>query len=460
MRAHREQIINRFEPYRELVALAQRLLESGQLAYSSPQFVTDLAVWYHLAWCGETVRRGDPRVQELMSKARAFEAADCRVMLECVADVLSGLVPRYRRLAGSGQVKLSVSPWGHPILPLMLDFAAARESEPSLEMPAAPGYPGGEDRARWHIARALQVFSRAFGVRPRGCWPSEGAVSEKSLELLESFGFDWVASGEHVLRNSLVASADPAARAAEAVHGPYQMPGRRLACFFRDDELSDRIGFTYNRWHGDDASGDFVHRLTQLADAYAGQPGRAVAIILDGENAWEYYPFNAFYFLRSLYERLAANPKIRLTTFSRCVADGLDVRPLPRLVAGSWIHGSLATWIGNPTRNRAWDMLCDAKQMFDQVVVEGGIDDAAQLAAERQLGVCEGSDWFWWFADYNPADAVDSFDELYRRHLLNLYRLLGEQAPDYLGRPFAHGGGAPELGGAMLRAEGVAQGAG
>ena len=87
-----------------------------------------------------------------------------------------------------------------------------------------------------------------------------------------------------------------------------------------------------------------------------------------------------------------------------------------------------------------------------RVVREPGLwRDAEQLAAERQLGVCEGSDWCWWFGDDNPAESVRSFDALYRRHLTNLYRILEEEVPGTLAEPIAQGGGAAELGGVMKR---------
>jgi len=476
LRANRERLIERFAPYRELADLAQTFLRPGGAAigYASDDFIVDLAVWYHIAWLGETVRLGDPRVEPLIERGRHYEAAHCRVLLEIVADVMGSLIPRYRRLFGSGQVELSVTPYGHPIVPLVVDFAAAREALPGVPLPETPGYPGGVDRARWHVGRAIQVFSAHFGVRPQGCWPSEGSVSEATLQLLEDFGFEWAASGEAVLRNSLAASRPllnpaaalnagdarshtlpaaeaPAPGAPDGLHCVYTLPGRDLRCFFRHDGLSDLIGFTYSKWHGDDAAANLVHRIEELQQAFASDPDRVVAVILDGENAWEYFPFNAYFFLKAMYQRLAEHPRIRLTTFSRCIAEGMRARELPRLVAGSWVYGNFSTWIGQVGKNRAWDLLCEAKSAFDRVVVEGTLDEQAQRAAERQLGICEGSDWCWWFGDENPAEVVASFDALYRRHLANLYRLLGEEPPESLAQPIAHGGGAPEHGGAMKR---------
>jgi alpha-amylase/alpha-mannosidase (GH57 family) len=435
LRGHPENLIGRFEPYRDLARLAGRLLESDSLDNASGQLLTDLAAWFHLAWLGETVHRGDPRVQALVRRSGHFGAADLRTLLECVADVLAGLVPRYRRLAGSGKVELSVSPWGHPILPLLFDFSAAREADPDIDLPHAARYPGGADRARWHVARAVQVFSRSFGVRPQGCWPSEGAVSVASMNLLQTFGFDWVASGEPVLRRSLQLDDPGQTPERDELGSAYRLDAGRAACFFCDDELSDLIGFSYSKWHGDDAAADFVGRLDRIAGGQEDNSRRVVSVVVDGANAWEYYPFNGFYFLRALYQRLAAHPRLRLTTFGDCLKGGVAVRELRRLVAGSWIQGSLSSWVGSASRNRAWDMLCEAKSLFDQVVVEGGLSEDEQRAAEEQLGVCEGSDWFWRSAD-RPADEPDDrFDPLFRRHLLNLYDLLGEAPPAGLAEP-------------------------
>lgn len=434
LRGHQENLIGRFEPYRDLARLAAQLLESGSLGNASPQMLTDLAAWFHLAWFGETVHRGDPRVQALVRRSGHFSAEDLRTLLECVADVLAGLVPRYRRLAGNGKAELSVSPWGHPILPLLYEFSVAREADPGVDLPATPRYPGGADRARWHVARAVQAFSRSFGMRPQGCWPPEGALSTASMNLLQTFGFDWVASGESVLRRSLQTSR-PGEPAREELSSAYRLDAGRAACFFCDDELSDLIGFTYSKWHGDDAAADFVGRLDRIAAGQEDNSRRVVSVVVDGANAWEYYPFNGFYFLRALYQRLAAHPRLRLTTFSRCLHDGVAVRPLERLVAGSWIQGSLSSWVGSASRNRAWDLLCEAKSLFDQVVVEGGLSESEQLAAEEQLGACEGSDWFWWSADEQADEPGGRFDAIFRRHLLNLYTLLGEAPPPGLAEP-------------------------
>ena len=174
-----------------------------------------------------------------------------------------------------------------------------------------------------------------------------------------------------------------------------------------------------------------------------------VSIILDGENAWEHYPENGYYFLSALYRRLADHPGIELTTFSEALERCPVPAELPRLVAGSWVYGTFSTWIGDPDKNRGWDMLGAAKRACDAALASGRLGEEQRARALKQLAVCEGSDWFWWFGDYNPADTVSDFDRLYRRHLSNLYRLIGKEPPAYLEQPLTHGGGAPRAGGAM-----------
>jgi alpha-amylase/alpha-mannosidase (GH57 family) len=455
MRAHRQHLIERFPAFLELVTCAEQCATLERVSWAADALIHDLAVWFHLAWMGETVRRTEPRVAALASQSRGFTPSQRRGLLELIGELLAGIIPRYRRLQESGQCELSVTPYSHPILPLLFDFNAARDSEPDAQLPQHQGYPGGAGRAQWHVAESIRSFEKYFGVRPRGCWPAEGAINEPTLRLLDAHGFEWAASGATVLRASLgVSNLDP--NATQAYNRPYQLPGTALNCFFREEGLSDLIGFTYSSWHGDDAANNLVQDLVTMAQGKdTAAPTHAVLIALDGENAWEYYPFNGYWFLKAMYAGLAAHPQLELMTLTQCLQRGIEPVPLRRVQAGSWVHGTLATWIGDAAKNFAWDLLCDAKRTFDAVLDAGALEPQARAAATRQLALCESSDWFWWLGDYNPAEAVSQFDELFRRQLQNLYQLLGRAAPAALARPISVGSGTMDNGGVMRRAQGM-----
>ncbi len=448
LRANEEKLIAPFPQFAKLVHLARYVLdEPERIAYVNDQFIIDMVVWYHLAWMGETVRRSDVRIQSLMAKGEHFNFHDRRQLMTVIGELLSDLIPRYRRLAETGRVELSVTPYAHPIVPLLLDINTTLEAMPDSELPEITAYPGGEERSHWHMEEGLRVFESYFGFRPKGCWPSEGAVSVETLKLISQHGFTWAATGENVLRNSFnLCELEDA-----SVHKPYKLPGASPACFFRDDGLSDLIGFNYTTWGADDAVDDFINHLLTIKSNSEDDPDRVVSVILDGENAWEYYSYNGYYFLQALYSRLAEHPELELTTFSECLHNEVKPAALPNLVAGSWVYGSFSTWIGDPDKNRGWDLLSQAKQTFDRVMSERQFDTDTEQALLRQLAICEGSDWFWWFGDYNSAESVSDFERLFRLHLSNLYQMLGEEVPQHLSQTVSHGGGGSEQGGTMRR---------
>lgn len=425
LRAHSRNAHDRYTEYARLASEASAALAHGDAAIAalSDQLIADLVVWYHLVWLGESVRTDDPRALALLHRRCDYDASHRRSLLTLVSELLGELLPRYRRLAQQGRVEFSMSPYFHPILPLLLDFDSALENAPPVPLPQRP-YPGGDARARWHLDAGRARFEAVFGVAPRGCWPSEAAVSQATVDLIEAAGFGWLATSQSVQRATLHHHGET-----RDVSGCcYRFRSKDLCCFFRDDGLSDRIGFVYKDWQPRDAVADLVHRIDELARA---RDGRAVVLALDGENPWEYYPEHGIEFVRGLYAALVAHPRLCMATLSEC--SDHDLPTLPTIVAGSWVHGQLLTWVGNADKNRAWSLLIEAKGRYDAT-------PEPSEEARRLLGVCEGSDWFWWPGDHHSSAPVADFDALYRAHLRALYRALSANAPVELEHPFARGG--------------------
>ena len=461
--ANHAQLIVPYPPYKRLhdLAFAGESEACDPEGYLSDRYLFDLVTWYHLAWTGETVRRASPLPNALMQLGCGFDEASRRALLDLIGATIIDIVPRYRKLEEAGTIELTTSPAWHPLAPLLIDFASAREARPDAELPRQPRYPGGEQRVDEQITAALASHARRFGRAPDGLWPPEGGVSDAFVRCVGRHSLRWIASGSQVLANSLrAAGGDP--HAPLATHRPYRVAAlaTSLVCVFRDDRLSDLIGFEYRKWHSGEAAADFIGELEAIAAEAPPGERPLVTVIVDGENAWEYYPYNGYYFLSDLYDRIVQHPAIRPCTGRQIVAATderagnatIGVGTLAHVVAGSWVYGDFATWIGAPDKNRAWDLLVAAKEACDAALGAGRVTPDAREAAARQLAVCEGSDWFWWFGDYNPAAAVARFDRLYRANLARLYDLLGVPPPPELAEPVSRGSATAQSEGAIRRA--------
>lgn len=448
LRANKERLVDRYPVFKTLSEMAEiALIKKDTLCYHSEQFFIDFLVWYHLAWTAETVIESDQRLKKLIEKERNFTIHDRHLLVEIYSEMIGGVIGRYKKLAEVGRIELSMTPYAHPILPLLIDIKSARQAIPDTELPLSEEYPDGLSRSRWHMQKGIKVFKHFFGFEPKGCWPSEGSISKETIQLCSELNIKWIASGESVLRNSLKKSSKGVAA---CIHSAYQLQATTSSCFFRDDGLSDLIGFKYSTWHADDAVANLLVNLENIAKKCADKPNAIVSIILDGENAWEYYPQNGFHFLKALYDKLSHHKNLKLTTYSDYLELHTEKKMLTEIVAGSWVYGSFSTWIGEKDKNRAWDMLVEAKHAYDKVVQNKSLSEQDYKAAEMQLATCESSDWFWWFGEYNSSESVAAFDEQYRLHLSNLYQLLKVVPPEYLSHAFSFGTGHPAKGGAML----------
>ncbi len=442
--ANRQRMIEPYRRYMELFCMAgedNKNRRAERLKNFRDQDILDLQVWFFLSWTGEAARRAWPELQELIRKGRNFTAADKELLFTTHQQLLQEIIPLYRRLHETGKAELSVSPYYHPILPLLCEMKSALVAMPKATLPAMQ-YRHPED-ARSQVLQGIACFKEMFGFTPAGMWPSEGSVSDAALAVIAESGLTWAATDEGVLVHSLSCGLGPGR---EALYQPYciNAGGRDLHLFFRDHALSDLIGFTYSQWDAERAVDDFLARLKEIR-SYA--PGsRSVAVILDGENAWEYYPDNANDFLTLLYRRIAETPGIVPATFSEVLELVPEPRQLPHIYPGSWINANFGVWVGHPEENLGWDYLARARevavksnQQVAKLLADGidslGADDETPRLICRSLFAAEGSDWFWWYGDDHFSPHSDRFDALFRRHLMNVYRLLGQDVPRELFEP-------------------------
>jgi alpha-amylase/alpha-mannosidase (GH57 family) len=450
-------MIDPWPAYKALTEIPAHLLgsapsgDTSALAYLNEEFFRDLLFWYHLSWLGHSVKQQD-KIMQLLDKAGQFTAEDRTTLLRVILECVAGIIPRYRALAERGQIELSMTPWGHPIIPLLNDFNNLKCALPDAPPPSYDVYPGGRERSYWHMQQGIELFEVCFGRRPQGVWLSEGSISQDALELLDEFNMRWTASGETVWRNSARLSRldDEEIASKRGLFSVYAHPSCGCRIFFRDDGLSDLIGFEYRKWAAVDAVANLVSHLRNIAKFLDGRHSdKVITVIMDGENAWEYYPDNGSHFIDQLYRALSVDQVIKPITFSE--AARLDTVPLPMICPGSWVYGSFSTWIGDAEKNRAWDLLVEAKRNYDRVMANADFDAARKRRITRQLAICEGSDWFWWFGDYNPRESVQDFDALYRSQLRMLYQMLELPPPPGLEIPISHGSSLQRGGSGTMR---------
>ena len=437
--AHGPRMIAPYPRYAELLARREAagsgLSPRGQAAQFSTDDLRDLQVWHKLAWIDPFYFDRDARVRALVAKGRGFSEEDKLTLRGVELELLRKVVPEYRAASGRGQVELSTSPFYHPILPLLCDTDVYLRTHPHSRMPREP-FQHPDDAAE-QLARAVALHERLFGIRPNGLWPSEGSVSDAMVPLVVRAGFRWMATDEEILGRTTGQRFGRDAHGhidhPELLYRPYRVgPAMEsVACGFRDHSLSDLIGFTYAGWSAAAAADDFVQRLEEAGTRYRARTGgeeATVFVILDGENAWEHYEGQGRPFLRALYGRLESHPALRTVTMSEACADAVE--PLRSIFPGSWIGGDFYIWIGHPDDHRAWSQLVDARRALDQP--PAGLPEASLARAREEVLIAEGSDWFWWYGDDHSSDHDAEFDELFRRHLRNVYRSLEKPIPEEL----------------------------
>ena len=440
--ANRQRMIEPSRRYLELLYMAGEGKAGSardRVKHFSDQDLLDLQVWFFLAWTGQAARRRFPVFSELIDKGENYTAADKELLFSTQRELLQDIIPLYKRLHEDGRIELSVTPYYHPILPLLCDIRLAQTAMPRVILPTT-SLRCPED-ARAQIRRGIDYFKDIFGFAPRGMWPSEGSVSNEVLGIIADCGIDWIATDEEILAKSLDGGLGDHK---ERLYRPWRFscPQGELGTFFRDHQLSDLIGFTYSQWDASRAAADLCGRLHAIR-SHIGSEGRVVPIILDGENAWEYYPDNGYDFLQEMYRGIARSPQLNLTTCSDVLAQTRFDGRLHSIFPGSWINGNYGIWIGHPEENLAWDLLAGTRAAAISAnpavaaALESGtraLDPCAEMIC-RSLYAAEGSDWFWWYGDDHFSPHSDRFDQLFRQHLMNIYRLIGQNPPRELLEP-------------------------
>ncbi|MCL4537831.1 MAG: glycoside hydrolase family 57 protein [Nitrospirae bacterium] len=431
--ANWDNMIKPFPRYYELLVKRGFRFTKGDIVRVSRYFtdydVRDLQVMFNLSWIDPMFRNNDPALKELIKKERGFTEEDKQLVIKKQFEILKDIIPEYKKMSESGQIELSVTPFYHPILPLLWDTDSAKIAMPNVRLPKKR-FSHPEDAIK-QIRMSMDYFEKIFGHRPSGMWPSEGSVSEDVVRAMSVEGIKWVATDEEVLAMSLqkaLRSPEGYLTDAMSLYRPYQL--NNVSIIFRDHKLSDLIGFVYSGWKPEKAVEDFMGKLIQIRNTLPKDRPYIVPVILDGENAWEYYKNDGHDFLRGLYKALSNDSRFKTVTVSEFINEHGSGDHLPRLHTGSWINANFGIWIGHEEDNLAWDYLAQTREdlgIFSKANPDRDITDAWNA-----IYAAEGSDWNWWYGDEHTTETQEDFDELFRGYLMQAYKVIGKDIPPHL----------------------------
>ncbi len=380
----------------------------------------DLEVLFILSWCGIYLKKNSLHVKNLLQKERNYTNEDKAELLDALSKFIGGIWKFYKELYNEKRITISTTPFYHPILPLLLDMQNAKRANAHTQIPQ--NYEKLEEDALLQVQKAKDLFCDTFGYTTDVFWPAEGAVDEKSVKLLKSLGINFIATDEEILYKSLNSKSK------KLIYTPYNYNNMLMG--FRDHTLSDLIGFEYRYKEAKEAAQDFIFQLQQIQNI---NDNATVFVILDGENAWEFYKNNGFDFFESLYSALEKASWCKTLTMDE--VKSLPFRELINLVPGSWINGSFDTWVGESEKTRAWELLFLTKKDYEHHKESLSEDTKAKITDNFLAAEC--SDWFWWYGSDHYTNFSAEFDEIFRRHLINIYHLIGISVPNDLYIPIS-----------------------
>lgn len=431
---HIDNLLKPHERYRELWERASD--KEHALQNFSEQDWRDLQTWYTLAWFGYYSSKKEV-IKRLIDKGRNFSENEKRIAAVAAMKVVSKVMEEYKTLRDLEQIEVSCSPFYHPILPLLIDSASALDAMPQLGGSVRGLFSAPED-AETQVQKARELYRKYFDSEPTGIWPSEGSISNQTLDLLIRNGFEWVAGDEGVLEKSI---SNGFKSTEKFFPRKYKNHNGEITVFFRDRFLSDRIGFVYSSWNESDAANDFLNNLSKIRQEIIKIHGEqalnhaAISIILDGENCWEYYHDNGIPFLKELFGKLQSAKEFKTVTASEAASsnNGNYLPYIENIRAGSWINSDFKIWIGDEDDRHAWKMLADTRRLIHEN--RHKLDAEKYRLAMEEIYIAEGSDWFWWYGPEHISENNPDFDYLFRSHLLKIYELLGEKPPDEINNP-------------------------
>lgn len=415
---------------------------SGDISILTNQEYADLTALFNLVWIDPSFRISNPELKKLVKKGKNYTLEDRQRIIEIQRSIIKKIIPTIKKLVEKNKIEITTSPYYHPILPILLDYKNIKKDSMSDDEICNLKT---ELDARAQTQSALDRVEAIFGRRPRGVWPSEHCINRKTLELLSDLGVEWSISDEGILANSInfEFEHDFKGYVKEPYHllktYQYKTKTSDIKMIFRESTIPNMISFEYQNHNPITTANDLYDRIKIIQSKILSSPDKEhlLTIALDGENCWENYIEDGVSFLKTLYTLITEDETLETILISDYLDKAKENKQLTKIASGSWINRNFKLWIDEPVKDLAWLYLKRVRQDFSEFVKREPLNPNIELA-RKELFICEGSDWFWWYGDPNDSGRDNIFDFLYRTHLKNIYRYLDLDTPKYLDDPLSN----------------------
>ena len=405
----------------------------------SAQEISDLMALFNLVWIDPIHFKRYPRLTELWEKQYNYTLEDRIEIINIHRQIISEIIPTYKKYIAEGRIEFTTTAYYHSILPILLDTKAVTKSANTLEN--LPQSLDMKEYARLQVKNALDRVEEVMGIRPKGFWPPELCLGPKTLNLLAKEGIEWTISDEGILSDSINFDfvRDFKGNLSDPYHllkvYEYQTKTKPIDVIFRDRSIPNLINFEYAGIDAKMAAGDLYDKIKVIQNKLLVSPDEThlLTIALDGENCWENYQNDGNDFLENIYSAIENDDTLETVLISDYISKDKHKKTLNKIYSGSWIDKTFLYWIGDATKNKAWAYLKDAKD-----ALEANKNHPNITAAQRELMIAQGSDWFWWYGEPNDSGRDNIFDFLFRTHLKNIYRYLDLDTPKHLDEPLSN----------------------
>ncbi|MBR6163633.1 hypothetical protein IKQ26_07085 [bacterium] len=431
--------------YKEYVNLYNKRYSKSEINVNdfSDKEYGDIMFWFNFVWFDEHWKNEYPALRKLEQKGQNFTLKDRKLIIDIQRKIISKIIPTWKKYLKENRIGISVSPYYHPILPILINAndiktASSKYSMPDCKINMA-------DDARTQLEKAINRFEEVFGETPKGCWPSELCLSKKTVEMLADMGFKWTISEDSTLADSL--RKEFVRDYKGCLEEPYDLASvysyetknkNEIKLIFRDSIIAKLISFEYPQHDSIDSANDLYERIKIAQDKLRNSPDKThlLTIAMDGENSWDSYEENGSIFLNHLYKLIAEDSSLETVIVNEYIEkNNLLAKCIDRISVGSSANNNYQFWIAEPTKNVAWTYIQKAKELINFCAKDSKYTKNAIAFATRELQITQGSDWFWWYGEPNNSGQDHVFDYMFREHLKNIYVALEKEIPEYLQMP-------------------------